>query len=55
MELAGLSVAQAVYEVMTERLSQEEREKDGGGSQEKEMKKKKKKKIPSILIVCGPG
>lgn len=53
MELAGLSVAQAVYEVMTERLSQEEREKDGGGSQEKEMKKKKK--IPSILIVCGPG
>ncbi|PHJ22140.1 apolipoprotein a-i binding protein [Cystoisospora suis] len=46
MELAGLSVAQAVYEVMSDRFDREAGEKD---------RKEEEKKKPSILIVCGPG
>ena len=56
MELAGLSVAEAVYDVVfgdDEAATTAEAEDGGGGGGKKKKRRKKKKKKKHVLLVCG--
>ena len=55
MELAGLSVAEAVYDVVfgDDGAATTAEAEDGGGGGGKKKKRRKKKKKKHVLLVCG--